>query len=204
MSCARLNPWSVHCLQSWNCPCAICHIRATLAKTSSTFTSLSLNFGSDGMKISVHILNFFYTALTGSVIEMLRSVSDFNTVPDCFWQFLSWKTRGRCWWEHYAQPEVYLNTSGSMKQIWESDLEEMEFSELNWKCMHVERWFKDMMIYQYFLYGIINLCFVTLTLIFFPLCRINTILVTVVFILCDSHKPKKMTLKCKHHISPQW
>lgn len=49
--------------------------------------------------------------------------------------------------------------------------------------MHVERSFMDTMFYQYFLYDIINLCFVTLTLIL-P-CKINTILVMVVFILCS-------------------
>lgn len=60
---------------------------------------------------SACLLIFFPdTALTGSVIEMLQSVSDFNIVPNCFWQVLSWKTQGCCKWEHYTQPEVHLNT----------------------------------------------------------------------------------------------
>lgn len=78
---------------------------------------------------STHIFFFPDTALTGSDIEMLRSVSDFNIVPDCIWQFLSWKTQACCWWERYTQPEVHLNASGLMKLIWESDLEEMRFSD---------------------------------------------------------------------------
>lgn len=47
------------------------------------FTSLSQSFGSERTKISPYVVFFSDTVLTGPVMSMLRSVSDFNIATGC-------------------------------------------------------------------------------------------------------------------------
>lgn len=139
----------------------------------------------DGWHISTRVLRHPLSTLHTLVLlhQCMDQCLGFNVVFDYSWQFLRWKAMSCLWWECYtlfwwqAQPDVYSHASGIMElnmetlYVIETSLRiQTSRTFLNWKCMHLERSSKDMMIHQYSFHDIIRLCLCNIHFSFLTVC----------------------------------